>query len=475
MIFINNTADKGGDVLYGGLVASGYDGDWNCLLSFKNISDMTQQSSEQPFRRITSEPSRVCLCGEGAPDCMIVVDPIYHHLYPGQTLSLSLAVVGQDFGTVYGNVYAHFQEEYASIPKDHEWVVFPNGGCQNITYTIFSDCETCEAILSLSSDRKGILQNVPSGNSWSLLLSEPNYKKLANHYIAMFLVQDDLMQSLKLSDDYERVSSINIDDFFTITPESLPSAVHLNMQDQFQNKLRFPTQIYKYPLYVNIQFQSCPPGFSLSGYKCDCNHILKHIPTVTCDIVKETISRHGSTWVGVYGNETVAVSQYCPLNYCKNQLVELTLTEHHTSNGTDSQYNYHHSGILCGGCQSGLSLTLGSEQCLHCSNLFITLILPFALAGVAVVFIIKFLDLTVCHGAINGIIFYANVISANKDLFYDQPDTNPITLFIAWFNLDLGIETCFYEGLTAYSRTWLQFVFPVYMWSIAAGIIVLAK
>ena len=42
--FINNTAGKGGDVLYGGLVALGYDGDWNCLLSFKNISDMSQQS-----------------------------------------------------------------------------------------------------------------------------------------------------------------------------------------------------------------------------------------------------------------------------------------------------------------------------------------------------------------------------------------------------------------------------------------------
>ena len=44
LTFINNTAGKGGDVLYGGLVALGYDGDWNCLLSFKNISDMSEQS-----------------------------------------------------------------------------------------------------------------------------------------------------------------------------------------------------------------------------------------------------------------------------------------------------------------------------------------------------------------------------------------------------------------------------------------------
>ena len=40
LTFINNAAGKGGDVLYGGLVTLGYDGDWNCLHSFKNISDI---------------------------------------------------------------------------------------------------------------------------------------------------------------------------------------------------------------------------------------------------------------------------------------------------------------------------------------------------------------------------------------------------------------------------------------------------
>ena len=58
LTFINNTAGKGGDVLYGGLVALGYDGDWICLLSFKNISDISQQSG---LSLISSAPSRVCL------------------------------------------------------------------------------------------------------------------------------------------------------------------------------------------------------------------------------------------------------------------------------------------------------------------------------------------------------------------------------------------------------------------------------
>ena len=48
-------------------------------------------------------------------------------------------------------------------------------------------------------------------------------------------------------------------------------------------------------------------------------------------------------------------------------------------------------------------------------------------------------------------------------------------MFIEWLNLDLGVETCFFNGLTAYGKTWLQFVFTLYIWSIAGLIIIMAK
>ena len=106
LTFINNTAGKGGDVLYGGLVKLGYDGDWNCLLSFKNISDISQQSG---LSLISSAPSRVCLCNEtGQPDCLTVADPTTRVMYPGQTITIPAVVVGQDFGTVSGSVFAQF-------------------------------------------------------------------------------------------------------------------------------------------------------------------------------------------------------------------------------------------------------------------------------------------------------------------------------------------------------------------------------
>ena len=54
----------------------------------------------------------------------------------------------------------------------------------------------------------------------------------------------------------------------------------------------------------------------------------------------------------------------------------------------------------------------------------------------------------------------------NRNIFLPMESTDALSVFIAWLNLDFGIETCFYNGLDAYSKTWLQFVFPVYMWVI---------
>ena len=50
-----------------------------------------------------------------------------------------------------------------------------------------------------------------------------------------------------------------------------------------------------------------------------------------------------------------------------------------------------------------------------------------------------------------------------------------LTGIVAWFNLDVGITTCFYSGMDSYIKTWLQFVFPVYIWLIVVVIIVISR
>jgi len=59
----------------------------------------------------------------------------------------------------------------------------------------------------------------------------------------------------------------------------------------------------------------------------------------------------------------------------------------------------------------------------------------------------------------------------NQAIFFPHGDNKILTVFIAWVNLDLGIETCFYDGMDAYARTWLQFAFPFYLWLLTALII----
>ena len=148
--FANNSAGKGGDILHGGQVAFGYDGGWNCLDSFKNISNILQDG----LSLISSDPSRVCLCNEtGQPDCLVLADPTLHAAYPGQTINISAVVVGQDFGTVAGSVYAQFLHK-GSTPKlqsGQEVQSVIQHKCNHLYYTIFSQSEVFDAVLVLTA------------------------------------------------------------------------------------------------------------------------------------------------------------------------------------------------------------------------------------------------------------------------------------------------------------------------------------
>ena len=114
---------------------------------------------------------------------------------------------------------------------------------------------------------------------------------------------------------------------------------------------------------------------------------------------------------------------------------------------SQSLCDFNRSGILCGSCRNSLSLALGSLHCIACSNFYIFLVVPFALAGVALVAVILLLRLTVDVGTINGLLFFANIVQANRQAFFPR-SINFFTVFISWLNLDLGIETCFCDGLS---------------------------
>ena len=470
--FVNNTAGKGGDVLYGGLVALGWDEDWNCLFTFKNTSVFTEQSS---LSLVSSTPSRVCVCNStGHPDCLTVADPVTHTMYPGQTITIPGVVVGQDFGTVSGSVFAQFVKtaDSDSIAIEHEQRTtgIGNRSCTNLSYTVFASKEIAKTTLALTAnDRQVSHIMLESDNKlikkvWNKLTSTPNIR----HFVSQItgIHRDNIKNSIR---DYSNNGTSTIKDIIIFQSFSL------NYGSNYWKYLKyiFPKEFYEYPFYVNISFVPCPLAFTLTTkppFRCDCNQLLKSLKTVHCHIQDQTITRSGLVWVGRFSsdNETVAAGHHCPFNYCSREEIRVNLSD------PDSQCNYNHSGTLCGGCQPGLSLVLGSNQCLPCSSKYLSLLIPFSLAGVSLVFFIKLLDLTISQGTLNGLIFYANIIKTNEQLFI-QANNSPLSVFISWLNLDLGVETCFFDGLTAYSKTWLQFVFPLYIWSIVVLIIILAK
>ena len=234
-----------------------------------------------------------------------------------------------------------------------------------------------------------------------------------------------------------------------------------------QVKLQIDSAPNAPPSFINITIRNCPLGFQLSTDQkvCVCSKYLKsQIPDITCDIVRGNpeVIIPGRAWIGNYSSR-LAVHRHCPLDYCSPEPHSVDLQRQHL------QCTSNRSGVLCGGCQNGLSLGLGTTHCLdNCSNLYLFLIFPFALAGLAVVFILLKCNFTVSMGTINSLIFYVNIIHVNRTIFFPQNKhlflTKLLAVFVAWLNLDFGIETCFCKGMTAYINTWLQFVFPVYIW-----------
>ena len=80
-------------------------------------------------------------------------------------------------------------------------------------------------------------------------------------------------------------------------------------------------------------------------------------------------------------------------------------------------------------------------------------------------------NLTVTNEIINTLIFYVNIISINYSQFCFHSHSPDCTI-LSLFNLDLGIETCFYDGMDGYVKTWLQLAFPFYLMIIAFTLII---
>ena len=106
--------------------------------------------------------------------------------------------------------------------------------------------------------------------------------------------------------------------------------------------------------------------------------------------------------------------------------------------------------------------------------MYLFIIIPIAIAGLILVLLLFALNLTMTDGDINAFLLYANIIGINISIFGHEPST-VLSTFISLANLDLGITTCFYNGMNEYAKIWLQLVFPAYLILIATTFIMASR
>ena len=226
--------------------------------------------------------------------------------------------------------------------------------------------------------------------------------------------------------------------------------------------------------YINIL--PCPAGFVQQNGRCICDPILNSalLQITTCDINHQTILRPAGSWLSaitINDSHQYYISPHCPLHYCLSHSSQLNFST------PNSQCQFNRDGLLCGQCQQGLSTVFGYSHCQHCSNIYLLLVIPTAVAGPMLVLLLFILDLTVTDGDINGFILYVNIISINSHIFFPQYSNsiNIFYVFISLANLDLGIPACFYNGMDDYAKMWLQLAFPAYLILIATLLIIASR
>ena len=373
--------------------------------------------SNASMSSVSSEPRQVCLCdGDGKPQCNNTPEILTSKsVHPGETLTIPAVIVGGDYGTTIGTAHTSFTSaSLLSIPvleADHQ-------------YSQWIDNRSC-------TDLKYTIYSKHIGQKFTMSFTIQSPK-----YAQENIILDDACRLFR------------------------------------------PCVKTSNAIFMDLTILPCPSGFILleEPSTCDCNSILMH-GGIKCSIVNGNsyFSWNSTLWINVTDTD-FTYAHYCPLHYCDPAGKKINLESE-----PFAQCAFNRAGRLCGGCMEGYSLAIGSSHCIKCPNSNgLALIIFFAAAGILLVFFINVLDITLSQGLLDGLIFYANIVWTYQSVLLPEYHNTNAALFlprtfIAWLNLDFGIETCFVKGITAYWKTWLQFVFPFYIWAIVGLMILSAR
>ena len=246
---------------------------------------------------------------------------------------------------------------------------------------------------------------------------------------------------------------------------------------------------------IAIHITACPLGFTLDTKTCKCKCVpALHSQRINCNAEDHSILIPPGLWAGynTHNNSNISTSyserivvKSCPHMYCRPNGASIRTHLHRIEQ--DSQCYLNRRGLLCGQCEHGLSVVFGTQRCKNCRHVgawaLFGILCVCMLAGILLVAFLLACNFTVTVGTINGFVLYANIVEINQEIYFplnhnfihSEAPYFILRAFIAWLNLDIGTEACFYDGMTTFSKTLLQFAFPIYIWLITGLLIWLSR
>ena len=219
----------------------------------------------------------------------------------------------------------------------------------------------------------------------------------------------------------------------------------------------------KIEVKVNIQLVPCHPGFWHNNEKCECFSGGDVIP---CSGSNSVIK--AGNWFGmVDGKPTVTI---CPYSDCNFTCCQTTTGFNSLSPQRSNQCRSHRSGMACGSCADGYTLSFGSIECIDVNKctigqavLVTALTVTYWIAVVVVVFIMMYYKVGIQY--LYGITYYYSMIdilllpstSASQTLYTIFSITSSFAKVIPQF---LG-QFCLTDGLIGIDQQFIHYIHPL--------------
>jgi len=236
-------------------------------------------------------------------------------------------------------------------------------------------------------------------------------------------------------------------------------------------------------VFVKVELVPCSPGY-LYDRACRCCKCYHHQDIVGC--VGDYNEMKRGYWFGTIRNATT-------VSLCPNQYCEYGKNRKETRPGyciipqkLDDQCKLHRTGVACGDCSSGYTLTYDSPDCIsnhQCSPLMTTLVVVLTIlywiAIIVVVFGVMNFRCRISSGYVYGILYYYSIVDillANNP--YITGGVFQLVAILSSFaklSPQLFGKLCFVKGLSRIDQQFIHYSHAVAISLFLVIIIIIAR